>query len=219
MNGAQDLGGMMGFGPVEPEPNEPPFHAEWERRAFAITLAMGATTTRNLDAARHARESLHPADYLASSYYEIWTKGLEKLVLGQGLAGEGELRAGHALAPPAPVRQVLKAEAVTATLARGTPTDRPAERPARFAAGDEVVTRIMHPAGHTRLPRYARGKRGFVERVHGVFVFPDSNAHGQGESPQWLYTVRFSGPELWGEEADPSLVVSIDAWESYLEPA
>jgi nitrile hydratase len=219
MNGAQDLGGMMGFGRIVYEPDEPWFHADWERRAFGLTLATGATGAWNLDMSRQARESLHPADYLASSYYEIWTKGLEKLVLGQGLAGEDELKAGYALAPPAPVRQVLKAEAVAATLARGTPTDRPAERPARFAAGDEVVTKIMHPTGHTRLPRYARGKRGFVERVHGVFVFPDSNAHGQGEAPQWLYGVRFSGPELWGEEADPTLVVSIDAWESYLEPA
>ena len=106
-----------------------------------------------------------------------------------------------------------------AALAKGGPCDRPAQTPARFAVGDRVMTKVMHPAGHTRLPRYARGKRGFVERVHGAHVFPDSSAAGQGENPQWLYTVRFSGPELWGEEADPNLVVSIDAWESYLEPA
>src|SRR4051812_2234020 len=219
MNGAQDLGGMMGFGRIDREVDEPWFHADWERRALGLTLAMGATGQWTIDMSRAARESLHPADYLSSSYYEIWTKGLEKLVLRQGLVGEDELRAGQALAPPAPVQQVLRAESVAPALAQGGPADRPAQHPARFAAGDEVVTRIMHPLGHTRLPRYARGKRGFVERVHGVFVFPDSNAHGQGESPQWLYTVRFSGPELWGEEADPSLVVSIDAWESYLEPA
>jgi nitrile hydratase beta subunit len=219
MNAAQDLGGMMGFGRIAYEPDEPWFHAAWERRAFGLTLAMAATGAWNLDMTRHARESLHPAEYLSSSYYEIWTKGLEKLLVRQGLVGEDELKAGQALAPPAPVGRVLKADEVAPALAKGGPTDRPAELPARFAAGDEVVTRIMHPTGHTRLPRYARGKRGFVERVHGVFVFPDSNAHGQGESPQWLYAVRFSGPELWGEEADPSLVVSIDAWESYLEPA
>jgi nitrile hydratase subunit beta len=219
VNGAQDLGGMMGFGRIAYEPDEPWFHAAWERRAFGLTLAMGATGAWNLDMTRHARESLHPAEYLSSTYYEIWTKGLEKLLLRHGLVGEDELAAGQALASPAPVKRVLKAEAVPSALARGGPTDRPAERAARFAQGDEVGTRNMHPQGHTRLPRYARGKRGFVERVHGVFVFPDSNAHGQGESPQWLYTVRFSGPELWGEEADPSLVVSIDAWESYLEPA
>lgn len=219
MNGGQDLGGMMGFGRIAPEPDEPHFHAEWERRAFGLTLAMGATGAWNLDMSRHARESLHPADYLSSSYFEIWTKGLEKLVIEQGLAFDEELRRGQALTEPAPVRRVLKGDEVPAVLARGGPTDRPAEAPARFAAGDEVRTRLMHPAGHTRLPRYARGKRGFVERLHGTFVFPDSNAHQEGENPQWLYTVRFSGPELWGEEADPTLVVSIDAWESYLEPA
>jgi nitrile hydratase beta subunit len=219
MNGAQDMGGLMGFGRIDAEPDEPWFHAEWERRAFGVTLAMGATGTWNIDMSRHARESLHPADYLGSSYYEIWTKGLERLVLRHGLVGEDELKAGQALAPPAPVGRVLTAEDVPAALAKGSSTERSAAHPARFAVGDRVMTRTMHPSGHTRLPRYARGKRGFVERVHGVHVFPDSNAHGQGESPQWLYTVRFSGPELWGEEADPTLVVSIDAWESYLEPA
>jgi len=218
VNGAQDLGGMMGFGPVAPEPGEPLFHAEWERRAFGLTLAMGATGAWNIDTSRHARESLHPADYLSSGYYEIWTKGLEKLVVAKGLALEEELALGRAIAEPAPVRRVLKAEDVSAMLAKGGPADRPVATRARFSVGDRVLTRLMHPAGHTRLPRYARGKRGFVERVHGGFVFPDTNAHGEGENPQWLYSVRFSGPELWGEEADPTLVVSIDAWESYLEP-
>ena len=180
---------------------------------------MGATGTWGIDASRAARESLHPADYLASSYYEIWAKGLEKLVLRHGLVTEDEIRLGKALGPPKPVARMLKAENVPAALAKGSPTERPAEWPARFSVGDRVVTRVMHPSGHTRLPRYARGKRGVVELVHGAHVFPDSAAAGQGENPQWLYTVRFSGPELWGEEADPNLVVSIDAWESYLEPA
>ena len=218
MNGAQDLGGMMGFGPVAIEADEPWFHAAWERRAFGITLAVGATGAWNLDMSRHARESLHPADYLTSSYYEIWTKGVEKLVVQTGLVSEEELQARHALTPPTPVRRVLTADAVATALARGGPTERPADQQARFAVGDWVVTRNMNPAGHTRLPRYARAKRGVIERAHGVFVFPDSNAHGKGENPQWLYTVRFSGPELWGAEADPTLIVSIDAWESYLEP-
>ena len=219
MNGGQDLGGMMGFGPVPFEPDEPWFHEAWERRAFGSTLAMGATGTWTIDESRHARESLHPGEYLTSGYYEIWVKGLEKLVLRHGLVTAQELELGHALAPPAPVERVLKADEVGPALARGSPTDRPSNQAARFAEGDLVFARNQHPTGHTRLPRYARGKHGTIERVHGVFVFPDSNAHGQGESPQWLYTVRFSGPELWGEEADPTLVVSIDAWESYLEPA
>ena len=210
---------MMGFGPIAYEPDEPWFHHGWERRAFGLTLAMGATGSWTLDRSRHARESLPPAEYLASSYYEIWTKGVEKLVVAAGLVSPEELRLGRALTPPAPVRRVLAAVDVPAALASGGPTERPAVHPARFAVGDRVVTRNMHPTGHTRLPRYARGKAGTVERVHGVHVFPDTNAHGEGENPQWLYTVRFSGRELWGEEADAGLIVSIDAWETYLEPA
>src|SRR5215218_3932299 len=155
MNGAQDLGGMMGFGPVEPEPNEPWFHADWERRAFGLTLAMGATGTWNLDMTRHARESLHPADYLMSSYDEIWTKALEGQVLANGLVSAEELRSGRARSAPVPVRRVLHADKVAAGLRRGVPADRPAEAPARFAVGDSVATRTMNPPGHTRLPRYA----------------------------------------------------------------
>lgn len=219
MNGGQDLGGMMGFGAIAFEPDEPYFHAEWERRAFGTTLAMGVIRAWNIDESRHARESLHPGEYLTSSYYEIWLKGLERLLLRHGLVTAEEIDAGHALAPPAPVARVLAASEVGAALSRGGPADRPSNQAARFGEGDLVFARNQNPTGHTRLPRYARGKHGTIERVHGVFVFPDSNAHGQGESPQWLYTVRFSGPELWGEEADPTLVVSIDAWESYLEPA
>ena len=219
MNGAQDLGGMMGFGRIAFEPDEPWFHAPWERKAFGLTLAMGATGAWNLDMSRHARESLPPAEYLSSSYYEIWLKGVEKLAVGQGLVSPEELAGGRALTEPAPIKKVLKAEEVESVLSRGARADRPAEQPARFSEGERVVARNMHPAGHTRLPRYARGKHGVVEIVHGAFIFPDSHAHGQGENPQWLYTVRFSGRELWGEEADPNVVVSIDAWESYLEPA
>lgn len=219
MNGAQDLGGAMGFGPIQPEPDEPPFHAGWERRALAVTLAAGATGTWTIDESRHARESLHPADYLASSYYEIWIKGLERLLARHGLVEGRELETGRALAPAIPVRRVLKREAVAPALARGSPADRAPEGPPRFAVGDPVRTRNLHPTGHTRLPRYARDKRGVVERVHGAHVFPDASAQGAGERPQWLYTVRFAGPELWGEASDPTLLVSIDAWDSYLEPA
>ncbi|MDJ1158338.1 nitrile hydratase subunit beta [Chelatococcus sp. SYSU_G07232] len=219
MNGAQDLGGMMGFGPIVPEPEEERFHAEWEKRALAVTLAMGATGMWSIDTSRHARETLHPADYLASSYYEIWIKGLEKLLVAHDLVSPEELRQGRALSPGKPVKRVLAAADVPAVLARGTQYDRPAEAPARFAVGERVRAKVMHPVGHTRLPRYVRGRTGVVERIHGVFVFPDTMAHGKGEHPQWLYVVRFGGRELWGEEADPVLSVSVDAWESYLEPA
>ena len=219
MNGGQDLGGMMGFGPIQIEQDEPWFHAEWERRAFGLTLAMGATGSWNIDMSRHARESLPPAEYLTSSYYELWTKGVEKLVVAAGLVSTEELTRGRSLAEPGPLKRVLKAEDVPAVLARGGPAERPIEQPARFAVGDRVRTRNMHPQGHTRLPRYARGRIGVVALVHGAHVFPDTNARGDGERPQWLYTVCFPGRELWGEEADATLIVSIDAWESYLEPA
>ena len=219
MNGGQDLGGMMGFGPVDAEPDEPPFHADWERRVFGMTLAMGAAGRWNIDKSRHARERIDPAEYLSSTYYEIWAKGLERLLVEAGLVSADELREQKVLDPPAPVAGVLEAAKVPAAMARGGSTERPVAGSARFAVGDRVVARTMHPTGHTRLPRYARGKSGVIERVHGAHVLPDSNAHDGGESPEWLYTVSFAGTELWGPDADPSLTVSIDAWESYLDPA
>lgn len=219
MNGGQDLGGMQGFGPLGLEADEPWFHAPWEKRVFAMAMAMGLTGTWNLDASRAARESLPPGEYLTSSYYRIWFRALEKQVQQHGLVEAGELAAGAALTPPAPVARVLKAEEVAPLFARGFPSDRPVAIPARFSPGDEVRAKIVNPTGHTRLPRYVRGRTGTVERVHGGFVFPDSNAAFAGEAPQWLYTVRFSGIELWGEDADPGLAVSVNAFESYLEPA
>ena len=219
MNGAQDLGGMMGFGPVNPEPNEPPFHGDWEKRALAVTLACGALGEWNLDASRHARETLPPPEYLTSSYYEIWTKGLVKLLAARGLVTPEELEAGRSLAPPrSTAKPPVTADRVAPMLARGGPCDREPAGPARFAVGDRVRSKVMNPTGHTRLPRYARGKAGVVESVHGAFVFPDTNAHGFGENPQWLYGVRFEGAELWGEGADPTVLVSVDCWEPYLEP-
>ncbi len=219
MNGAQDLGGQMGFGPIEIEADEPNFHAKWEERAFALTLAMGATGAWNLDTSRHARESLHPVDYLASSYYEIWTKGVEKLCLAKGLVTEAELAAGRKLEPAAEVKRVLHAEDVSAVLAKGGPVDRPATRPAVFSVGEKVRTRVMHPEGHTRLPRYARGCSGVIEAVHGVHVFPDSNARGEGENPTWLYGVAFKGTDVWGPDGDPDLTLRLDLWEPYLDRA
>ena len=219
MNGPQDLGGQMGFGPVAPETDEPLFHAGWERRALGVTLAAGAMGAWTIDESRHARESLHPADYYASTYYEIWTKALERLLVRHGFVDEDELAQGRALRPGATPKRVLKAADVAAVLARGGPCDRAVAAPPRFAPGDRVRTRNIHPSGHTRLPRYVRGHVGTVEAVRGGFVFPDSNAHGGGENPQPVYTVVFAGRDLWGEDADPTLTVSVDAWESYLEPA
>jgi nitrile hydratase subunit beta len=218
VNGAHDMGGTMGFGLVRPEPDEPTFHADWERRTFGLNMVTSATGAWNIDMGRRARESQPPATYLTSSYFEIWLHGLEALVVESGLVTENELATGRVLSPPKPVARVLKPEQVAPALAAGTPSARPAELPARFTVGDAVRTKNINPQGHTRLPRYARDKRGVIESVHGVHVFPDVHAHTGGEAPQWLYTVRFAGTELWGSDADPTLSTSIEAWESYLEP-
>jgi nitrile hydratase beta subunit len=218
VNGGQDLGGVHGFGPVKPEPNEPVFHDEWEKRAFALTLAMGMPGGWNIDMSRFARENRPPAEYLAMSYYQIWLAGLEVLLEERGLVTEKEIGAGHALAPPKPVKRILSPGDVAQVLYRGGPTERQTNTAAAFKAGDKVRAKNINPLTHTRLPRYVRGHIGVIERVVGCHVFPDSNARGAGEDPQWLYTVSFDGRELWGADGDASVKVSVDAWEPYLEP-
>ncbi len=219
MNGVHDMGGMHGFGPVEPEPDEPVFHAEWERRAFALTLAMGATGQWTIDASRFSREDWPAPAYLGRTYYEMWLAGLERLLAERGLVTGAEVDAGRPLEPPRPLDRVIDAAAAVRMVRSGGPSNREAPRPARFATGDRVRTRNLNPPTHTRLPRYVRGKVGTVVLVHGAHVFPDANAHGGGEDPQWLYTVRFAGRDLWGPDSDPTVSVSFDAFEPYLEPA
>jgi nitrile hydratase beta subunit len=216
VNGAHDMGGMHGFGAVAPRPGEPRFHDEWEKRVLALVLAMGALGRWNIDTSRSARENRDPADYLDKSYYEIWLAGLERLVKQFGLVGPDELAAGRSLRPPASASPLHAAD-VPAMLARGGPTTREAPRPARFAVRDRVRAVNINPQSHTRLPRYVRGREGVIELVHGCHVFPDSNAYGRGEDPQWLYTVRFEATELWGPDADPRSAVSVDAFEPYLQ--
>ena len=219
MNGAHDMGGVHGFGPVEPEPNEPTFHANWERRAFALTVAMGATGEWNIDMGRFARENRPPLDYLSKTYYEIWAAGLEQLMLARGLLSEDEIAAGRALHPGKHLARVPSAQQITEGLVRGAPSSRPARSPARFSVGDRVRAKTINPTTHTRLPRYVRGRVGIVDAVRGCHVYPDRNAINGAEDPQWLYTVRFDAQELWGADADSTLKVSIDAFEPYLEPA
>jgi nitrile hydratase subunit beta len=217
MDGAHDMGGVAWFDPVRPEANEPVFHEEWERRAFAITLAMAMPGGWNIDMSRFAREDRPPEEYLSKSYYQIWLAGLERLVLERELIAEDEIAAGKSLHPAKAVPKTLTPSGVAAMLHRGGPTERDATRPSAFAVGDRVRARTIHPPTHTRLPQYVRGHVGVIERVLGCHVFPDSNACGEGENPQWLYTVTFDGRELWGERSDPALRVSVDAWEPYLE--
>ena len=221
MNGVHDMGGMQGFGPVRPEVDEPLFHAAWERKALAITVAMGACGQWNIDLSRSARESLPPAQYLGSSYYAIWLAGLEQLMLSRGMVGAAELQTGCSETAPCTGVRRLDGAQTAAALARGTASSRDAPGPARFAFGQRVRARQIHPTGHTRLPRYVRGHTGTIERIHGAHVFPDTRVSRPlppfVDDAHWLYTVVFDGQDLWGSAASSGLQVSVDAWEPYLE--
>ncbi len=222
MNGAHDMGGMQGFGPVDPEPeaDEPVFHAEWERRAFAITLAAGMLGRWNIDKSRYARERQNPADYLAHSYYENWLAGLETLLVESGLVTADELRTGKAgpSSDDAAGLRLPDPETTERILLKGGPTSMQLDAPPKFDVGDRVRVHNRNPLGHTRAPRYARGRQGVVHLHHGAHVFPDRSALGIREG-QHLYSVRFSGRELWGAEAPARDTVHVDLWEPYLEPA
>ncbi len=218
MDGIHDMGGMHGFGKVEPEPDEPVFHAPWEGRTMALNRALGYTGIWTIDQTRYGIERLPPDVYLNSSYYRKWALRLENLLIEKELIGSDELKAGHALRPGKQLKRKLAAADVPNTLSRGSFT-RPARSTARFKPGDRVRTRNIHPATHTRLPRYARDRVGVVEAIRGCHVFPDTAAQGKGDDPQWLYTVLFDGRELWGRDSDPTLKVSIEAFEPYLDPA
>jgi nitrile hydratase subunit beta len=218
MNTAHDMGGGQGFGSIqETEPNAPLFHAEWEKRVLALTLAMGGTASWNIDESRAARESIPPAKYLTSSYFEIWFGGLQKLMLERGMVTQAEIDSGKALEPPLVLAKKLLATDVAAALAKGSPVDRPTETVALFNLGEKIKTKIMNPDAHTRLPRYARGRMGTIEAIRGFHYFPDTHAYGADEA-QWLYTVRFDAAELWGPDTTASAVY-VDCWQSYLMAA
>ncbi len=218
MDGVHDMGGMHGFGKVEPEKDEPVFHAAWEGRCLALSRALGAIGVWTIDESRAGVEELPPAVYLSRSYYGKWALRLENMTISRGLAGTDELAAGHALRAGKPAKPKVDVADVPKMLNRGS-FSRPAPAPARFKVGDHVRAKNIHPTTHTRLPRYARGHIGVIEAIRGCHVFPDSTAVGAGENPQWLYTVLFDGRELWGETTDPTLTVSIEAFEPYLEAA
>jgi nitrile hydratase subunit beta len=216
MNGAHDVGGLHGFGPV-PAADDSAFHQAWEKRVLALHVVMGLAGIYTLDEYRHARESRPPAEFLAASYYETVLAGVERMTAAHGLVAADERAAGRSLRTDGPPPRPLPADTVGDALRLGRPSSREAPRPARFSVGDPVQAKNMHPQTHTRLPRYVRGHAGVVTAIHGCHAFPDSRAHGRGDDPQWLYTVRFTGAELWGPDADPTLYVSIDAFEPYLE--
>ncbi|HLK21722.1 MAG TPA: nitrile hydratase subunit beta [Bryobacteraceae bacterium] len=219
MNSVHDMGGMHGMGPLQIEKDEPVFHAPWEGRVFALNLATRAGKKWNIDAGRHEIELLPAADYLRMSYYEKWFARLEKKVVKTGMVTESELASGRP-APDSPKSTPpLTADQVPGILRTGALASRDVKIDPRFAVGQQVRARNINPIGHTRLPRYARGKTGVIDRNHGVYVFPDTNAHFQGENPQHVYSVRFTARELWGPGASPRDSVYLDLWDNYLEPA
>src|SRR5262245_30735739 len=224
MDGVHDLGGMHGFGPVEREEHEPTFHAPWEATVVAIMRATRAAGLYNIDEFRHGIERMDPAHYLGSSYFEHWLDGIARILAEKGVVTAAEMEARTAFFGERP--EVPAGAAVRAVAPASAPLGRPESATSfraatalpRFATGAAVVTRNIHPMGHTRLPRYARGKRGVVAASRGCHVFPDANAHGLGERPHHVYSVRFAAGELWGEAAEPNQHVHLDLWESYLLP-
>ena len=219
MNGIHDMGGMHGMGPIDHEKNEPVFHAPWEGRVFALNVAMGAWRKWNIDASRHGVELIPAAEYLHMSYYEKWFTRLVGLLLKSGLVTQGEMETGRATPGTPVLSPPFTAERVAETLGKGAPTSRNVPAAPLFQAGQRVRARNLHPTGHTRLPRYVRGKLGAIDRDHGVYVFPDTNAQFAGEKPQHVYSVRFAARELWGEQASARDSVYVDLWDDYLEPA
>ena len=223
MNSIHDMGGMHGFGRVKHEPKEPVFHSEWEGRVLGMSRALSAKRIFNIDESRHAIERMAPVEYLESSYYERWLARNVRLLIEKGLITREELdRRMEVLAQgrdPAPAHSDPDLlERMLRVLTARTHYRQPGPPP-RFSVGDRVITRRDAPRGHTRLPRYARGKSGVIHHVHGSFIFPDTNAHGEGYQPHALYSVRFDGVELWGTSAEPRAPVHLDLWERYLEPA
>lgn len=219
MNGVHDMGGMHGMGPIEHEKNEPVFHEAWEGRLFALRRAIGAWGKWNIDTTRHEVELVPAAEYLELSYYARQLVAFVEMVVKSKLVTREEIESATPAAGQPKATPALTVEKVGVLVAKGAPTSRDVKVAARFKAGERVRARNINPTGHTRLPRYARGKVGTIERDHGVFVLPDTNAHFRGENPQHVYSVRFSARELWGEKALPRDSVNLDMWDDYLDHA
>ncbi len=208
MDGIHDLGGMQGFGRVDHSPSEPVFHASWEAVARVLMGLVAGAADASGGEFRHSIERMDPGQYLTSSYYEHWLTGAATLAVEHGLVTPEELAAraggafplsGPVLAPPV--------------------TDAGPDRPEpRFGVGARVRVRDWHPAGHTRCPRYVRGKTGIVARLDRVHSLPDIEAHGQARRREPTYSVRFEAADLWHDGQD-GVAVHVDLWDSYLEPA
>jgi nitrile hydratase subunit beta len=219
MNGVHDMGGMHGMGPIQVEKNEPVFHERWEGRVFALNRAAGAWGKWNIDASRYQKELIPPADYLRMSYYERFLVGLIELLVNRGLVTRAEIESGKPARGSQKATPPLTADKVPQFVQGGVPTSRDIPVAPKFRVGQRVRARNINPTGHTRLPRYARAKLGTIERDHGVFVFPDTNAQFLGEKPQHVYSVRFAARELWGEQAAAQDAVYVNLWDDHLDPA
>jgi nitrile hydratase len=223
MNGVHDMGGMHGFGPVVPEPNEPVFHAVWEGRTFALALATLGSRRFNTDEFRRTIERMSPARYLASSYYERWLHAIEALLLEKQIVRGGEIDARthdhiEALQKSTTPIELAADETSTVRPGRATTLRYDSKFKARFEKDDRVIVRNLNPEGHTRVPRYIRGHRGVIRHDWGTFVFPDTHAHGAGANPQHCYGVEFSARELWGTSHAARERIYVDLWEAYLAP-
>lgn len=222
MNGIHDMGGMHGMGPIHPEDQktEPVFHERWEARVYALTRAIGAWRKWNIDTGRFHIEMIPPAEYLRMSYYEKWFTRMVTLAIKTGLVTRQEVETGKAAEGSPKMTPALRPERVPQmALNRNIPSAKDPSIPPRFRVGQTVRAKNINPEGHTRLPRYARGRTGYIDRDHGVYVFPDTSAHGLGDCRQHVYSVRFSARELWGEQASPRDSVYIDLWDDHLEHA
>jgi nitrile hydratase beta subunit len=219
MNGVHDMGGTHGMGPIQPEKNEPVFHAPWEGRLFALRRATGAWRMWNIDSTRYQVEIVPPVEYLRLSYFARQFVAFVETLVKSGLLTRTEIETATPAAGQPKLNPPLTVEKAAELVAKGVPTRRDVPVTARFQTGQRVRARNMHPVGHTRLPRYVRGKAGVIDRDHGIFVFPDTNAHFLGENPQHVYSVRFAARELWGQQAAPLDSVYVDMWDDYLDPA
>lgn len=219
MDGIHDMGGMHGLGPIDYEADEPVFHHAWEGRMFGIAEGATGDPAWTIDYFRFMRECLPPELYLTLSYYDQWYYTHAAMYLEAGMATAEELRSGRARDGAPPRADAMPPDAPLRRAYKGAESRREIAAAPAFAVGDAVRTRNLHPAGHTRLPRYARGKRGTIRAHRGAHVFPDSSAHGRGDDPRHLYSVEIAARELWGPQAAPKDKVYLDLWEPYLEPA
>jgi nitrile hydratase beta subunit len=217
MNGVHDMGGMQDMGPVSHEKDEPVFHAAWEGRVYALNRAAAAGGKWNLDASRYEIEKIPPADYLRMSYYECWYVRLVELLIKRDMVTRAEIESGRPASGSPKANPAMNTKNLPSVFVPANPERPKAGVSPRFSVGQQVRARNMHPTHHTRLPRYARGKQGTIQRDHGIFLFADTNAHFAGENPQHVYSVCFAARELWGSQASARDSVYLDMWDDYLE--